>query len=98
SSASTLSLHDALPISVLNFMLQEFERGAYDLRSLRRVAYGGAAMPPEVADRIAAAWPWVDQVQIYGLTESGPTGSVLAPEERARSEEHTSELQSRENL
>lgn len=69
--------------SVLNFMLQEFERGAYDLRSLRRVAYGGAAMPPEVADRIAAAWPWIDQVQIYGLTESGPTGSVLAPEERA---------------
>lgn len=65
--------------SIINFMLQEYEKGGYELRSLRRVAYGGAAMPAEIIERIAQTWPWLEQAQIYGLTESGPTGSVLAP-------------------
>ncbi len=67
--------------SVLNFMLQEYGRGDYDLTRLRRVAYGGAAMPQDFTHRIASTWPWADQVQTYGLTESGPTGSVLRPDE-----------------
>lgn len=66
--------------SVLNFMLQEYRKGGYDLRGLRRVANGGAAMPVELMRRIGEAWPWVDQVQIYGLTESGPAGTVLRPD------------------
>lgn len=70
--------------SIINFMLQEYERGDYELQSLRRVAYGGAAMPAELIERIAQAWPWLEQVQIYGLTESGPTGSVLAPGDTMR--------------
>lgn len=68
--------------SVLSFMVQAYDPRRWRLRALRRIAYGGAAMPAEVAARIGAAWPWADQVQIYGLTESGPTGTVLSPTER----------------
>lgn len=68
--------------SVLHFIIDEFCNDRYDVSSLRRVGYGGSAMPPEVADRIAERWPQVEQVQIYGSTESGPTGAVLQPEDR----------------
>lgn len=75
--------------SIIHFMLQQFERTRSegrsdelpDLSRLRCVAYGGAAMPGEVSDRIARAWPWVEQIQIYGMTESGPSGTVLPPSE-----------------
>ncbi|WP_342641033.1 class I adenylate-forming enzyme family protein [Rhodoligotrophos ferricapiens] len=77
------SFYHGVP-SVLNFMLQEYTKGGYDLRSLRRVANGGAAMPIELMRRIGEAWPWVDQVQIYGLTESGPSGTVLGPADLER--------------
>jgi len=68
--------------SVVHFMLEEAEKGLahYDLSTVRRIGYGGSAMPPEVIRRIAAQWPEIEQVQIYGLTESGPTGVVLPPE------------------
>lgn len=66
--------------SVIHFMIDEYARDGYDVSSLRRVGYGGSAMPLEVVERIAARWPHVEQVQIYGMTESGPAGTVLEPE------------------
>ena len=69
--------------SILNFMAQAFEPGLHDLSGLRRVANGGAAMPLELIATIGRLWPWVDQVQIYGMTESGPAGTVLDPERMA---------------
>ncbi|MFG1293358.1 class I adenylate-forming enzyme family protein [Xanthobacter versatilis] len=65
--------------SVIHFMIEEYAKGAYDVSSLRRVGYGGSAMPAEVIRRINAAWPGVEQVQIYGMTESGPAGARLEP-------------------
>lgn len=65
--------------SVIQFMLDEFERGQQDLRRLRRVAYGGAAMPSRTIERIAQHWPWLDQVHVWGMTESGPAGAWLDP-------------------
>ncbi len=65
--------------SVIHFMIEEYARGAYDVSSLRRVGYGGAAMPAEIIGRIASSWPGVEQVQIYGMTESGPAGTRLEP-------------------
>jgi len=65
--------------SVVHFMIDEYVRGTYDVSSLRRVGYGGSAMPLEVVERIGSRWPCVEQVQIYGMTESGPAGSVLEP-------------------
>ncbi|WP_165784483.1 class I adenylate-forming enzyme family protein [Zhengella mangrovi] len=69
--------------SILNFMTQAFDPARHDLTGLRRVANGGAAMPLELLAAIQRLWPWVDQVQIYGMTESGPAGTVLPPDMKA---------------
>ncbi|KMO42300.1 hypothetical protein VQ03_11220 [Methylobacterium tarhaniae] len=65
--------------SVVHFLMEEFARAPADVSSLRRIGYGGSAMPPEVIRRLAAQWPHVEQVQIYGMTESGPAGTRLEP-------------------
>lgn len=66
--------------SVVYFMIEEYARGSFDVSSLRRIGYGGSAMPLEVVRKIDQRWPHVEQVQIYGMTESGPNGTVLEPE------------------
>lgn len=63
--------------AVLNFMMRDYNPAIHDLSGLRRVANGGAAMPPAVIESIRRHLPGVEQVQIYGLTESGPAGTVL---------------------
>lgn len=65
--------------SVVHFLVEEYGRRPVDISCLRRVGYGGSAMPPEVIRRIAEHWPHVEQVQIYGMTESGPSGTRLQP-------------------
>lgn len=65
--------------SVIQFMLDEYERQPYGLKNVRRIAYGGAAMPTPTIGRISSTWPWLDQVQIWGMTESGPAGAWLSP-------------------
>lgn len=49
--------------------------------SLRSLAYGGATMPRRVIESALAAWPHVDFVNAYGLTETSSTISVLGPAE-----------------
>jgi acyl-CoA synthetase (AMP-forming)/AMP-acid ligase II len=66
--------------SVVHFLTDELEASDYDLSRVRRVGYGGSAMPPELVIRIEKAWAPAIQIQIYGLTESGPTGLVMPPE------------------
>src|SRR5690606_4361519 len=61
---------------------------------------GGAPLPPADLERAARTFPDV-LVQIYGRLEGGWPLTVLDQADHraiARSEEHTSELQSRENL
>ncbi len=65
--------------SPLNFMIDEYPNAAYDLSRVRRLGYGGAAMPAEVIAKFRRHLPWVDQVHIWGMTETGPAGTVLAP-------------------
>ena len=65
--------------SPLHFMIDEYPRGRYDLSRVRRLGYGGAAMPAEVIAKFAARLPHVDQVHIWGMTETGPAGTVLPP-------------------
>jgi len=79
-AAEGSSVYHGVP-SVLAFMLDGFDPARHDLSGLRRIASGGAALPPDLAARLVATWPHAELVQIYGLTESGPTGTVLAPEE-----------------
>lgn len=72
------SVYHGVP-SVIQFMLDEAERGDYDLQHVRRLAYGGAAMPAHTIERIARLWPWMEQVHVWGMTESGPAGAWLPP-------------------
>ncbi|WP_329551224.1 ANL family adenylate-forming protein [Streptomyces sp. NBC_00696] len=49
--------------------------------ALRSLAYGGARMPVRVIETALRAWPAVDFVNAYGLTETSSTISVLGPTE-----------------
>jgi acyl-CoA synthetase (AMP-forming)/AMP-acid ligase II len=55
--------------------------GDLSVPSLRTLAYGGASMPPKIVDAALRAWPHVDFVNAYGLTETSSTIAVLGPEE-----------------
>ncbi|GAA1851597.1 hypothetical protein GCM10009836_34490 [Pseudonocardia ailaonensis] len=55
--------------------------GDRSLPGLRSLAYGGAGMPVRVIEEALAAWPHVDFVNAYGLTETSSTISVLGPAE-----------------
>src|SRR5690606_41963004 len=87
----TLSLHDALPISIRRY-LHVAEPEFFAVIHRRRAADG------EVQQR--------RQPQVFLAHAAGQTRNVVvsrtsrrpSPDRRARSEEHTSELQSRENL
>jgi len=52
--------------------------------SLRTLAYGGARMPSAVLEAALAAFPDVDFVNAYGLTETSSTIAVLGPEDHRR--------------
>lgn len=49
--------------------------------SLRCLAYGGAAMPPQVIETALREWPHVAFANAYGLTETSSTVAVLGPED-----------------
>src|SRR5690606_41330116 len=83
----TLSLHDALPISPR-------QRHRLDLKSLTTTELGPDT-PPTTRPLTPAALGTVLSLEQAGR----PTARVRRQAERSiRSEEHTSELQSRENL
>jgi acyl-CoA synthetase (AMP-forming)/AMP-acid ligase II len=65
--------------SPLNFMIDEYPHGEYDLSRVRRIAYGGAAMPAEIIEKFRQRLPWADQVHVWGMTETGPAGTFLPP-------------------
>lgn len=53
----------------------------YDLSSMRLWAYGGGPLGADMARKLAASYKSDRFVQVYGMTESGPLGTVLDPEE-----------------
>src|SRR5690606_23239091 len=84
--------------SMFNAMAQAPGFADADLSSLRRLLCGGAPVP------LSTIRTYLDRgivfLQGYGMTETAPGALFLGAERAAekRSEEHTSELQSRENL
>src|SRR5690606_39804410 len=93
----TLSLHDALPISTRELVVDDLAAAAQELVRLREVLTVGALGLEQVRHRVqpepvdAEVQPEPDDVEHLLLHRR-----VLVVE--VRSEEHTSELQSRENL
>lgn len=75
-ASEACSVYHGVP-APLHFIIDEFARGDYDVGRVRRLGYGGATMPVEVIDKFRRLWPHVDQVQIWGMTETGPAGTAL---------------------
>ncbi|MDR0225832.1 MAG: AMP-binding protein [Burkholderiaceae bacterium] len=61
-------------------MLPDLAR--YDLSTVRAWIYGGGPISADMARRLAAAYRSDRFYQVYGMTETGPTGSTLYPEEQ----------------
>jgi acyl-CoA synthetase (AMP-forming)/AMP-acid ligase II len=57
--------------SFLTLMMASNLHHQYDLSSLKRITYGTEVMPQSTLDRVRAAFPGVDMLQTYGLSEVG---------------------------
>jgi len=55
------------------------------LASLRTLTYGASPMPAALLDRLLTAFPTLDILQGYGMTESSAVLTVLGPEEHRSS-------------
>lgn len=49
------------------------------VRSLDRIAFGAAPMPPDLLERALAAWPQAEFFQAYGLTETAGAVCINLP-------------------
>src|SRR5690606_41132727 len=91
---NTLSLHDALPISPSHHRVHHGINPKYIDRN-----HAGSLM---IWDRLFGTFQEEEERPIYGITTPvnswNPVMANIQPFVVLRSEEHTSELQSRENL
>ena len=53
----------------------------FDLSSMKAWIYGGGPIAPETVKKLCAAYKSDKFYQVYGMTEAGPTGTVLRPED-----------------
>jgi acyl-CoA synthetase (AMP-forming)/AMP-acid ligase II len=75
------AITNALVVPTMLARIMSADTADLALPSLRNLAYGGAAMPRAVIERALQAWPAVDFVNAYGLTETSSTIAVLGPGE-----------------
>jgi long-chain acyl-CoA synthetase len=66
--------------TMINFLIRHPDVDKRDLSTLRRIAYGGAPMPAELA-RQAMQTLACTFIHLYGLTESAPLLTLLPPEQ-----------------
>ncbi|HEY8226009.1 MAG TPA: AMP-binding protein [Pyrinomonadaceae bacterium] len=63
--------HTVVVPTMINLLLQYADLKKYDLTSLERLGYGGSPIAPELIHRTREAFPNVELVQVYGLSETG---------------------------
>jgi acyl-CoA synthetase (AMP-forming)/AMP-acid ligase II len=83
--------HAFLVPAVVNGVLAAGEQAIAAFGRLRRLSYGAAPMPLPVLRRALAAFPAMEFVQVYGMTEVGGVVTVLGPEAH-RDEAHPERL------
>ena len=71
------------PISYLMPLQMLPNFGEFDLSSMKAWVYGGGPIAPETVKKLEKAYQSDRFFQVYGMTESGPTGTVLYPEDHA---------------
>ncbi len=69
--------HATFVPTMFRMMLDEPSLSQTDLRSLRYVSYGSAAMPEPLLREFMAALPSVRMLQSYGMTELSPVVTIL---------------------
>ncbi len=57
---------------------------SFDLKSMRAWIYGGGPISADVAKMLMEKYKTSNFYQVYGMTESGPTGTVLLPKEQIK--------------
>jgi long-chain acyl-CoA synthetase len=65
--------------TMLQSLLDEPSFTPERVRSLDRIAFGAAPMPPDLLDRALAAWPHAEFFQAYGLTETAGAVCINLP-------------------
>jgi len=78
SSQATFTM---LAPTMIIMTLQQESPARYDLSRFRTILYGSAPMAPEWIKRTLEAFPRVDLVQAYGLTETAPLLTFLGASE-----------------
>ncbi|MGH9576383.1 MAG: class I adenylate-forming enzyme family protein [Terriglobales bacterium] len=79
-----VTLYFGAPVSYLAPLQMLPNFGDFDLGSIRAWIYGGGPIGAEVAAQLAAAYKSDRFYQVYGMTETGPVGTTLYPEEQVR--------------
>jgi feruloyl-CoA synthase len=67
--------------TMYNYLQQIPSVDQYDLSSIKRCAYGAAPMPPEILMKSMKLFNTNQFFSLCGLTEGGPTGVYLSPED-----------------
>ena len=73
--------HAMVVPTMLDRILDAFDKSGEKLPALRALSYGGGRMPEPVIARALAALPHVDFVNAYGLTETSSTVALLGAED-----------------
>lgn len=61
-------------------MLDLPEFGEFDLSSIRQISWGASPATEELMRRVVTAFPDIDLVHAFGMTEASPVLTVLGPE------------------
>lgn len=75
--------HMFLVPAALQFVIQHPRAGSTDFSSLRYFMYGAAPMPLELLKQAVATMPATQFLQVYGMTETTGTISMLPPEDHS---------------
>lgn len=75
-----ISFTFAAPIAFLAPLAVVPNVQAYDFSAMRMWAYGGGPLGADMSRKLAASYRSDRFVQVYGMTEAGPSGTILHPE------------------
>src|SRR5690554_5486893 len=77
-----ITLYFGAPVSFLAPLQLVEDFSAFDLTSIRAFIYGAGPIGAQTARMLQNAYRCDDFFQVYGMTETGPSGTILYPEEQ----------------
>ena len=83
-AAERITFTFGAPIAFLAPLAVVPDVSRYDLSAMRMWAYGGGPLGADMALKLSQAYRSDRFVQVYGMTEAGPLGSTLFPEDAIR--------------